>query len=49
MNVLRLEVATSDIVLYELNQMKKEREVDGKRLNSLTQTYSNKRSHRQDG
>jgi site-specific DNA recombinase len=38
MNVLRLEMATPDIVLDELNQMKKEREVDDKRLASLTQT-----------
>jgi len=41
MNALRLEVATPDIVLDELNQMKKEREVDEKRLNSLTQTKEN--------
>ena len=41
MNVLRLEVATPDIVLDELNQMKKEREVDEKRLASLTQTKEN--------
>jgi site-specific DNA recombinase len=38
MSVLRLEVATPDIVLDELNQMKKEREVDERRLNSLIQT-----------
>ncbi len=38
MNVLRLEAATPDIVLDELNLMKKEREVDEKRLVSLTQT-----------
>ena len=41
MNVLRLEAATPDIVLDELNQMKKEREVDEKRLASLTQTKEN--------
>jgi site-specific DNA recombinase len=41
MSVLRLEVATPDIVLDELNQMKKEREVDEKRLTSLTQTKEN--------
>ena len=41
MNVLRLEMATPDIVLDELNQMKKEREVDEKRLASLTQTKEN--------
>ena len=41
MNVLRLEVATPDIVLDELNQMKKEREADEKRLASLTQTKEN--------
>jgi site-specific DNA recombinase len=41
MNVLRLEVATPDIVLDEINQMKKEREADGKRLSSLIQTKEN--------
>jgi site-specific DNA recombinase len=41
MNALRLEVATSDIVLDELNQMKKERESDQKRLASLIQTKEN--------
>ena len=41
MNVLRLEVATPDIVLDELNQMKKEREADKDRLNSLVQTKEN--------
>ncbi|MBA7591820.1 hypothetical protein ES708_33987 [subsurface metagenome] len=41
MNVLRLEVATPDIVLDEINQMKKEREVDEKRLASLIQTKEN--------
>ena len=41
MNALRLEVATPDIVLDELNQMKKEREDDEKRLTSLTQTKEN--------
>ena len=41
MNVLRLEAATPDIVLDELNQMKKEREVDEKRLSSLVQTKEN--------
>ncbi len=39
--MLRLEVATPDIVLDELNQMKKEREVDEKRLASLIQTKEN--------
>jgi len=38
MSALRLEVATPDIVLDELNQMKKEREVDERRLTSLVQT-----------
>jgi len=41
MSVLRLQVATPDIVLDELNQMKKEREADEKRLASLTQTKEN--------
>ncbi len=41
MNVLRLDIATPDIVLDELNQMKKEREVDEKRLASLVQTKEN--------
>ena len=41
MNVLRLEVATPDIVLDELNRMKKEREADEKKLFSLTQTKKN--------
>ncbi len=41
MNVLRLDIATPDIVLDELNQMKKEREADGKILDSLTQTKEN--------
>jgi len=41
MNVLRLDVATPDIVLDELNMMKKEREADEKRLASLTQTKEN--------
>jgi len=41
MNVLRMEVATPDIVLDELNQMKKEREADEKILDSLTQTKEN--------
>ena len=38
MSVLRLDVVKSDIVLDELNQMKKEQEADNKRLSSLTQT-----------
>jgi site-specific DNA recombinase len=38
MNVLRLNVATPDIVLDELNQMKKEHDADEKKLASLTQT-----------
>ena len=37
-NVLRMELATPDIVLDELNQMKKEREADKKRHDGLTQT-----------
>ena len=41
MNVLRMELATPDIVLDELNQMKKEREADDKRLASLTLTKEN--------
>lgn len=41
MNVLRLEVATTDVVLDELNQMKKERGADEKRLASLIQTKEN--------
>jgi len=41
MNMLRLEVATTDVVLDELNQMKKEREADKKRLASLNQTKEN--------
>ena len=41
MNVLRMEIATPDIVFDELNQMKKEREADEKRLDSLTQTKEN--------
>ena len=38
MSVLRLDVVKSDIVLDELNQMKKEQETDKKRLSSLIQT-----------
>jgi len=41
MSVLRLEVATPDIVLDELNQMKKERDADQNRLDSLVQTKEN--------
>ncbi len=41
MNVLRLEIATPDIVLDEINQMKKEREMDEGKLASLTQTKEN--------
>jgi len=41
MSALRLEVATPDIVLDEINQMKKEREADEKRLDSLIQTKEN--------
>jgi site-specific DNA recombinase len=41
MNVLRLDVATPDIVLDELNQMKKEREADEKKLDSLIKTKEN--------
>ena len=40
MSVLRLDVVKTDIVLDELNQMKKEQEADKKRLSSLTQTKS---------
>jgi len=39
--VLRLEIATPDIVLDEINQMKKEREMDEGKLASLTQTKEN--------
>ncbi len=35
MNALRMEVATPDVILDELNQMKREREADEKRLASL--------------
>lgn len=35
MNVLRLDVVSSDVVLDELNQMKQEREQDEARLVSL--------------
>jgi site-specific DNA recombinase len=38
MKVLRMEVVTPDIVLDELNQMKKEKETDQERLNSLVKT-----------
>ncbi|MFC2063181.1 recombinase family protein [Chloroflexota bacterium] len=38
MNVLRLDVVSSDVVLDELNQMKQEREEDQKRLDSLNLT-----------
>ncbi|MFC1959052.1 recombinase family protein, partial [Chloroflexota bacterium] len=41
MNMLRMEIATPDIVLDELNQMKKEREADEKRLDNLIQTKEN--------
>jgi site-specific DNA recombinase len=41
MNVLRLEVVSSDVVLDELNQMKREREADEKRLANLIQTEEN--------
>ncbi|MFC1946077.1 recombinase family protein [Chloroflexota bacterium] len=41
MNALRMEIATPDIVLDEINQMKKEREADQKKLDSLTQTRAN--------
>ncbi|MFC1932845.1 recombinase zinc beta ribbon domain-containing protein [Chloroflexota bacterium] len=41
MSVLRLEIATPDIVLDEINQMKKERDADEKRLSSLVQTKEN--------
>lgn len=37
MGALRLEVGTPDIVLDELNQMRKEQETDNKRLASLLQ------------
>jgi site-specific DNA recombinase len=41
MNALRLEVAAPDIVLDELNQMKKESEADQNRLDSLIKTKEN--------
>jgi len=41
MSVLRLELATPDVVYEELNQMKRERESDEKRLASLVQTRKN--------
>ncbi len=41
MGALRMEVATPDIVLDELNQMKREREADEKRLRNLIQTKEN--------
>ncbi|MFC1954087.1 recombinase family protein [Chloroflexota bacterium] len=41
MSVLRLELATPDIVLDEINQMKKEKESDETRLASLVQTKEN--------
>jgi site-specific DNA recombinase len=41
MSVLRMDIATPDIVLDEINQMKKEREFDEKRLSSLVQTKEN--------
>jgi len=41
MGVLRLELATPDIVLDELNQMKKERTIDEKRLAALEQAKNN--------
>ena len=41
MSALRLELATPDIVLDEINQMKKEREADRKRLASFIQTKEN--------
>ena len=40
-NVLRLKLATPDIVLDEFNQMKIEREADQKKLDSLIQTKEN--------
>lgn len=41
MNALRMKLATNDIILDELNQMKKEREEDLSKLNSLLQTRDN--------
>jgi site-specific DNA recombinase len=41
MNVLRLELATPDIVLDELNQMKKERDADEKKLAGFVKTKEN--------
>ena len=38
MQVLRLDIATPDIVLDEINQMKKEKQEDQAKLTSLTQT-----------
>jgi len=40
-NLLRMEVATPDTVLDEINLMKKEREADENKLNSLTKTKEN--------
>ncbi len=41
MSALRLDIATPNIVLDEINQMKKEREADEKRLTNLIQTKEN--------
>ena len=41
MTVLRSGLATSDIVLDEINQMKKEKDTDQSKLNSLLQTKDN--------
>ena len=41
LNVLRLNVATPDIVLDEINQMKKEQEADLNKLTGLKQTKEN--------
>ncbi|APV43866.1 hypothetical protein Dform_00511 [Dehalogenimonas formicexedens] len=37
MNALRMEDASPDVILYEMNQMKREREADEKRLSSLNE------------
>nr|WP_011929270.1 recombinase family protein [Dehalococcoides mccartyi] len=41
MNILRMDLATPDIVLDEINLMKKEREADQVRLNGLIQAKEN--------
>lgn len=41
MGILRMDIATSDIVLDEINQMKKERDADTKRLADLIKAQEN--------